>query len=80
MSYNYSIAFTLRIYQQLKTCLQVTFEGIIGSSYTGDVAIDEVKITQGSCRGEYTLGLLNHRECIEASNFRNSEYTQLSSK
>ena len=36
----------------IKSCLQVTFEGIIGSSYTGDVAIDEVKITQGSCQGE----------------------------
>ena len=45
---------TLRIYQLLETYLQVTFEGIIGSSYTGDVAIDEVKITEGSCLGEYT--------------------------
>ncbi|XP_078364332.1 uncharacterized protein LOC144648698 isoform X1 [Oculina patagonica] len=27
----------------------VTFEGITGSSYTGDVAIDQVKIIEGSC-------------------------------
>ncbi|XP_078352104.1 MAM and LDL-receptor class A domain-containing protein 2-like [Oculina patagonica] len=27
----------------------VTFEGIVGSSYTGDIAIDQVKITEGSC-------------------------------
>ena len=73
MSKDYSIAITLRNYQELTACLQVRFEGIIGSSYTGDVAIDEVKITQGSCQGEYSLRLLNHRECIEASNFRNSE-------
>ena len=33
-------------------CLQVTFEGITGSSYTGDVAIDQVKITEGDCPGE----------------------------
>jgi len=52
MSKNYSIAITLRIYQLLKICLQITFEGIIGSSYTGDVAIDEVKITEGSCPGK----------------------------
>ncbi len=30
-------------------CLQITFEGITGNSYTGDVAIDEVKITEGKC-------------------------------
>ncbi|KAL9953497.1 hypothetical protein ACROYT_G040920 [Oculina patagonica] len=27
----------------------ITFEGITGSSFTGDIAIDEVKITEGSC-------------------------------
>ena len=32
--------------------LQVTFEGITGSSYTGDVAIDQVKITEGNCPGK----------------------------
>ncbi|XP_078370268.1 uncharacterized protein LOC144653914 isoform X2 [Oculina patagonica] len=29
----------------------VTFEGIAGSSWTGDVAIDDVSITNGSCQG-----------------------------
>ena len=48
----YTSAVTLRIYQLLNACSQVTFEGIIGSSYTGDVAIDEVKIMEGSCPGE----------------------------
>ncbi|KAL9987247.1 hypothetical protein ACROYT_G001522 [Oculina patagonica] len=28
----------------------VTFEGIVGSSYTGDIAIDDVSISSGSCR------------------------------
>lgn len=37
----------------IKTYLQVTFEGIVGSSYTGDIAVDQVKITEGSCPGEY---------------------------
>ena len=31
--------------------LQVTFEGIRGSSYTGDAAIDDVSIANGSCGG-----------------------------
>ena len=42
-----------RIHQLLKIRLQVTFEGIVGSSYTGDVALDQVKITEGSCPGKY---------------------------
>lgn len=58
MSRNYSSLLTFRIYQLLKTCLQITFEGIIGSTYTGDVAIDEVKITNGSCPGKYTHKVL----------------------
>lgn len=37
----------------IKICLQVTFEGITGSSYTGDVAIDQVQIIEGSCPGKY---------------------------
>jgi len=38
--------------------LQVTFEGITGNSFTGDIAIDSVKITEGSCPGKdvtYTM-------------------------
>ena len=30
----------------------MTFEGIRGSSYTGDVAIDDVSIRSGSCFGQ----------------------------
>ena len=29
--------------------LQVVFEGVKGTSYTGDIAIDDVKILSGSC-------------------------------
>ena len=32
--------------------LQIIFEGIRGSSYTGDIAIDEISFVRGSCRGE----------------------------
>ncbi|XP_078349649.1 uncharacterized protein LOC144634540 isoform X2 [Oculina patagonica] len=32
----------------------VTFEGIVGSSFTGDLAIDDVLIRNGSCLGETT--------------------------
>ena len=30
----------------------MTFEGIVGISYTGDIAIDSVKITDGKCPGK----------------------------
>ena len=36
-------------------CLQIIFEGITGSSYTGDIAIDEVKVTEGRCPGKNTF-------------------------
>ena len=36
-------------------CLQVTFEGITGKLFTGDIAIDSVEITNGSCPGEIIL-------------------------
>ena len=32
----------------------MTFEGIRGSSYTGDLAIDDVSISSGSCFGQTT--------------------------
>ena len=32
--------------------LQVTFEGVAGSSFTGDLAIDDVSISNGSCFGQ----------------------------
>lgn len=34
--------------------LQVTFEGMAGYSYTGDLAIDDVSISNGSCLGQTT--------------------------
>lgn len=43
----------------INTCLQVTFEGITGSSYTGDVAIDQVRITAKECTGK--LFKMEHR-------------------
>lgn len=30
---------------------QVTFEGITGRSYSSDIAIDSVEITEGECPG-----------------------------
>ena len=30
---------------------QITFEGIAGSSFTGDIAIDSVEINSGNCPG-----------------------------
>ncbi|KAJ7356094.1 hypothetical protein OS493_027021 [Desmophyllum pertusum] len=36
----------------------VTFEGIVGSSYTGDLAIDDVSISSGSCHGPTTYPTL----------------------
>ena len=38
--------------------LQVTFEGTVGSSFTGDLAIDDVSITNGSCQGKTTPSVL----------------------
>ena len=32
-------------------CFQVTFEGIRGSSYTSDIAIDDVTVMEGNCPG-----------------------------
>ncbi|KAJ7356090.1 hypothetical protein OS493_027017, partial [Desmophyllum pertusum] len=36
----------------------VTFEGIVGSSYTGDLAIDDVSISSGSCHVQTTYPTL----------------------
>ena len=33
----------------------MTFEGIVGSSFTGDLAIDDVSIRSGSCHGHTVL-------------------------
>lgn len=32
----------------------MTFEGIVGSPYTGDLAIDDVSIANGGCQGSTT--------------------------
>ena len=31
---------------------QVIIEGVVGKSYTGDIGIDDIYFTKGSCRGE----------------------------
>ena len=31
---------------------QIVFEGIRGKSYHGDIAIDDVSITNGACSGQ----------------------------
>ena len=36
----------------------MTFEGIVGSSFMGDLAIDGVSITNGSCHGKTTPTVL----------------------
>ena len=32
--------------------LQIVIEGVAGYSYTGDIAIDDIYFTKGSCHGE----------------------------
>ena len=41
--------------------LQVTFEGIAGSSFTGDIAIDSVEINSGSCLGKKKMYIFSLR-------------------
>ena len=41
----------LKTYHIIYICSQVKFEGITGRSYTGDIAIDQVRITEGNCSG-----------------------------
>ncbi|KAL9987245.1 hypothetical protein ACROYT_G001520 [Oculina patagonica] len=40
----------LTIYLDNTVSLEVTFEGIVGSSWSGDLAIDDVSIKNGSCQ------------------------------
>ena len=59
------------------SCLQVTFEGVAGNSYTGDIAIDSVEITEGDCPGEnkmlkilpVLLKFSCHRRCLLSVSF-----------
>ncbi|XP_033095243.1 MAM and LDL-receptor class A domain-containing protein 1-like, partial [Anneissia japonica] len=34
---------------ETNSAYQIVFEGIVGSSFTGDIALDDVKITDGAC-------------------------------
>ena len=39
-------------------CVQLVFEGVRGSSFSGDIAIDDIQLKDGSCAassGQYTL-------------------------
>ena len=39
-------------------CVQLVFEGVRGSSYRGDIAIDDIQLKDGPCpasSGQYTL-------------------------
>ena len=40
------------IYQLSLIATQITFEGISGSFYTGDIAIDDVSLIEGICAGK----------------------------
>ena len=40
------------IYQLSLIATQITFEGISGFSYTGDIAIDDVSLIEGICAGK----------------------------
>ena len=42
-------------YQLSLIATQITFEGISGSSYTGDIAIDDVSLMEGICTGKIQL-------------------------
>ena len=39
-------------YQLSLIATQITFEGISGSFYTGDIAIDDVSLIEGICAGK----------------------------
>jgi len=47
--------------------LQVTFEGIVGSSYTGDIAIDGVQIIKGNCPGKLEGCTLGSKDIVDIS-------------
>ena len=42
------------------TFLQIIFEGITGTSFTGDIAIDEVNVTEGKCPGKHLYLYFKH--------------------
>ena len=49
-------AFLLDLLPTISCFWQVIFEGVVGSSYTGDIAIDDFSLKAGSCfYGEYWI-------------------------
>ena len=42
--------------------LQVTFEGIAGTSFTGDIAIDSVEIKSESCPGKKIIIIIKNNK------------------
>jgi len=42
--------------------LQVVFEGVVGSSYRGDIAIDDISFTAGACGNPGQHGAI---ECLK---------------
>ena len=45
----------------LLKCQQVIFEGIVGTSFTSDAAIDEISFVTGACKqtGKFTIKQYN---------------------
>ena len=43
---------SLTLTSTICTFMQITFQGIRGSSYTGDIAIDDVSLMDGFCTGK----------------------------
>lgn len=63
-------------------CLQVQFEGITGSSYTGDVAIDQVKIKAKECTGklfkmeqQWGKSFFKKSRCLQTSDAKNRSFS-----
>ena len=46
--------------------MQITFEGIRGSSFTGDIAIDDVSLMDGMCTGknQFFFIVIDTRYCF----------------
>ncbi|XP_033124021.1 MAM and LDL-receptor class A domain-containing protein 1-like isoform X2 [Anneissia japonica] len=55
-----------KIFVETKSAYQIVFEGIVGSSYTSDIALDDVKITDGICLRNETCDIdcLNGGVCV----------------